>query len=138
MGAVRLLCWKWLRGAAFKSLQSENVGLGQNLPMHEADNRAILSLVGGDVSDPFPTAAVWADTYLQWHTNFGDVLQSEVDKQTWDTTFGEATKALGRPEGKYGKNPVHIGMHLEGLIDGGTNIPSLEKVGKQLLAFAAR
>lgn len=115
-----------------------NVNHEKFRPMHEADNRAILSLVGGDVSDPFPTAAVWAETYVQWHTNFGDVLQSEVDKQTWDTTLGEATKALGRPEGKYGKNPVHIGMHLEGLIDGGTNIPSLEKVGKQLLAFAAR
>lgn len=81
-------------------------------PMHEADNKAILSLMGGDVSDPFPTTAVWADNFVQWHTNFGDVLQSEVDKAVWDTTYGEATKALGRPEGKYGKNPVHIGMHL--------------------------
>jgi hypothetical protein len=107
-------------------------------PMHEADNTAILNLVGGNASDPFPTATVWGDTYVQWHTNFGDVLQSEVDKAIWDTSYGEATKALGKPHGKYGKNPVHIGMHLEGLISGGTNIPSLKNVCEHLLAFASR
>lgn len=106
-------------------------------PMHGADNKAILNLVGGDASDRSPATAVWADTFVQWHTNFGDVVQAEVDKMVWDTMYGEATKTLGRPEGKYGNNPVHIGMHLEGLMSGGTNIPSLKKAGDHVLAFAA-
>lgn len=107
-------------------------------PMHEADNKAILHLVGGEVSEPFPKSAVWADTFVQWPTNFGDVLQAEVDKTVWDKTYGEATNALGRPQGKYGKNPVHIGIHLEGLMSRGTNIPSLQKVGEHLLSFASQ
>lgn len=106
-------------------------------PMHEADNKAILSLVDGNVDDPFPTATVWAPKYIQWPTNFGAILKSEVDEGAWDQAFGEATKALGKPEGKYGKNPVHIGIHLENLFKSGIKMPSLEEATKSLLNFSS-
>ncbi|HLZ52520.1 MAG TPA: AAA family ATPase [Candidatus Acidoferrum sp.] len=104
---------------------------------HEIENRALLRLLGGNDSDPFPNAAVWGASYVQWPTNLGNVLKSEVDPTVWDQTFGEATKTLGNPEGSYIKNPVHIGDHVRLLKEEGHPPSSLDRLCAEIIRFAA-
>jgi putative ATP-dependent endonuclease of OLD family len=104
---------------------------------HEIENKALLRLLGGSDSDPFPNAAVWGASYVQWPTNLGNVLKSEVDPTVWDQTFGEATKTLGNPEGSYIKNPVHIGDHVRLLKAEGHPPSSLDRLCAEIRFAAA-
>ena len=61
-------------------------------PRHERDNKALLKLLGGNDSDPFPNVTAWGASYVQWATNIGNVLKAEIGVTVWDQTFGEATK----------------------------------------------
>lgn len=104
---------------------------------HERDNKALLRLLGGNDADPFPNAVVWGTSYVQWPTNFGDVLRTEVGVTVWDRTFGQATTGLGNPEGSYIKNPVHIGDHLDLLKEQGHTPASLDRLCAEIIRFAA-
>lgn len=104
---------------------------------HEKENKALLRLLGGDESDPFPKATVWGESYVQWPTNLGEVLKSEVDAAVWDKSFGQATQGLGNPEGSYMKNPVHIGDHLDLLKEGGQVPASLDRLCTEIIRFAS-
>ena len=114
-----------------------NVVNANNRPKHEKDNRALLELLSGDPTQPFPAAAVWADKFVQWPTNLGDALKSEVGQQEWDASFGQATKGLGSPEGSFAKNPVRIGDHVALLHGAGKIPPSLDRLCKEVIRFAA-
>lgn len=103
---------------------------------HEKDNKSLLTLLGGDPNNPFPTAPVWSPRFTQWPFNLGDTLKSEVGQLDWDQTFGAASKGLGSPEGSYEKNPVHIGDHLQLLNDKGKIPTTLIKLCDELLKFA--
>jgi putative ATP-dependent endonuclease of the OLD family len=105
-------------------------------PKHEADNRNLLTLMGGNAGDPFPATVVWHDRFVQWPINLGATLRSEVDGVIWDKTFGQVTKALGNPAGSFSKNPVHIAMHLESLAKENAVPASLEKLVGHILTFA--
>jgi putative ATP-dependent endonuclease of the OLD family len=104
---------------------------------HEKDNKALLKLLGGNDADPFPKATVWGLSYVQWPTNLGDLLKTELGATVWDQTFGEATKGLGNPEGSYLKNPVHIGDHIEVLNAKGHALTSLDRLCTEIIRFAA-
>lgn len=103
---------------------------------HERDNKALLKLLGGKDTDPFPAATAWGNNYVQWPNNITDTLKSEIGGTVWDKTFGEATKGLGSPEGSYMKNPLHIGNHLELLSSKATKIPSLDQLCLSIIKFA--
>lgn len=105
-------------------------------PKHEKDNKSLLSILGGDSSVPFPSATVWADRFVQWTTNLGETLKTEVGQADWDQTFGEATKGLGSPQGSFAKNPVHIGDHVQILLARGKTPPSLDKLCKEIMRFS--
>jgi putative ATP-dependent endonuclease of OLD family len=105
-------------------------------PKHEKDNKALLSILGGNPNAPFPTATVWADRFVQWTNNLGETLKTEVGQADWGRTFGEATKALGNPEGSFAKNPVHIGDHVEILHKKGKIPQSLDKLCKEIMRFS--
>jgi putative ATP-dependent endonuclease of OLD family len=106
-------------------------------PKHERDNKALLTLLEGDFTQPFPTSVVWSNKFVQWPTNLGDTLKMEVGQNDWDQSFGEATKGLGNPEGSYAKNPLHIGNHLEILQSKGKAPQAIEKLCQELIRFAA-
>ncbi len=114
-----------------------NVTNGKYRPMHEAENTALLKLLGGKHDEPFPNNPVWGGTYIQWATNLGDTLRGEVNTGLWDVAFGKATDALGKPEGKYGKNSIHIGHHLQELHTLGATPPSLVRMAEAVVTFAA-
>ncbi len=104
---------------------------------HEKDNKALLKLLGGNDAVPFPDATVWGPSYVQWPTNLGDLLKTEIGATVWDQTFGEATKGLGNPEGSYLKNPVHIGDHIDILKSKGHTPASLDRLCAKIIRFAA-
>lgn len=105
--------------------------------LHEIDNKALLKLLGGNESDPFPSKIVWGESYVQWPTNLGDVLKTELGAHIWDTSFGKATRGLGNPVGSYKKNPIHIGDHLDLLKEGGHTPASLDRLCTEIIRFAA-
>jgi predicted ATP-dependent endonuclease of OLD family len=104
-------------------------------PKHEKDNKALLSVLGGNPNIPFPIDTVWGDRFVQWPSNFGNVRRDEVGAADWDRAFGRATKNLGDPTGSYAKNPIHIGKHIEILWNEGKEPPSLERLGREMLRF---
>jgi len=106
-------------------------------PRHERDNKALLKLLGGNDSAPFPNETAWGAFYVQWATNIGDILRVEVGATVWDQTFGQATSGLGNPEGSYMKNPVHIGDHLDLLKEEGHTPASLDRLCTEIIRFAA-
>lgn len=105
-------------------------------PRHERDNKALLKIMGGNDAEPFPSATVWGTSYVQWPTNLGDALKSDVGAAVWDQTFGEATRGLGNPTGTYAKNPIHIGDHLEILQQKGHIPASLDRLCEEIIQFA--
>lgn len=105
---------------------------------HERDNKALLRLVGGDDSKPFPSTNVLTNKCAIWTSNMGDVLKAEATAAKWDSTYTQATKGLGSPTGSYQKNTTHIGDHLAILRGGNTALPSLDKLCGELLDFAKR
>ncbi|TVR07031.1 MAG: ATP-dependent endonuclease [Salinarimonadaceae bacterium] len=114
-----------------------NINNATTRPKHEKDNKVILALLGGESTHPFPAATVWADRFVQWPTNLGDVLRAEVGEHDWNQSFSEATKGLGNPEGSFAKNPVHIGDHIGKLQDKGKIPQSLEKLCNEVMRFAS-
>lgn len=104
---------------------------------HETENRALLRLLGGNDSDPFPSAACWGTSFVEWPTNFGAALKAEVDPAVWDQAFGQATRGLGNPEGSYIKNAVHIGDHLQILRERRHPPPTLERLCTEIIRFAS-
>ena len=106
-------------------------------PKHEKDNKALLSILGGDPNVAFPLKTVWDKRFVQWTSNLGDTLRTEVGQTDWNEAFGEATKGLGNPEGSFAKNPVHIGAHLEKLNERGKTPVSLDRLCRELMRFSA-
>ena len=104
---------------------------------HEIDNKAILKLLGGNDANPFPSQTVWGNSYVQWSTNLGDVLKSEVGAGIWDQTYSEATKGLGSPQGSYLKNFIHIADHLDLLKEKGNTPASLDRLCEEIIGFAS-
>ena len=104
---------------------------------HEKDNKALLGVLNGDNTQPFPTSTVWDDKFVQWPTNLGDVFRSEVEKVEWDKAFGEATKGLGNPEGSFAKNTIHIGDHIALLHKNGNVPASLDRLCKEIMKFVS-
>jgi putative ATP-dependent endonuclease of OLD family len=103
---------------------------------HERDNRALLTLLGGDPAVPFPDESVWGASFVQWPHNLGVTLKTEVGAAIWDQTFGEATRGLGTPDGSYMKNPVHIGDHLTLLKARGSIPASLDALCQGIIRFS--
>ena len=103
---------------------------------HERDNKALLSLAGGDPSVPFPDSTTWGNGFIQWQTNLGLGVRRDVEQQIWDKTYGIATKNLGNPEGNYTKNITHIGDHMSLLKEKGISLVSLEKTCLNIMIFA--
>lgn len=103
--------------------------------LHQKDNSLVLSLLGGDASQPFPSAATWHDQFVMWPINLGVLLKGEAGSAVWDSTYSAATKGLGNPEGSFQKNTVHIGEHLSILKGKGVKLPTLDRLCSTILDF---
>ncbi|KJJ95391.1 hypothetical protein UB44_19940 [Burkholderiaceae bacterium 26] len=101
---------------------------------HKRDNTALLTVLGGDVNQPFPEKAIWTDTYVAWSTNMGTTVQGEVDEQAWNDAGNFASAQCGMAK-ELGKNSLHIGARLAWLWEKGHKVPSLERLCDSVISF---
>lgn len=101
---------------------------------HERDNRALLTLLGGNAADPFPTAAQTGANFTVWPANLGDALRDDVGQARWDQLHNAASERFGHPAG-FGKNAMHIGTKLALARAAGDRFPSLDALCDRILGF---
>lgn len=102
---------------------------------HERDNIALLRALGGDVTTPFPTMTIWTDQFVAWSTNFGEVVQSELDPDAWKAANDFASAECGMAK-DLGKNSLHIGARLAWLWEKKLTSPSLDQLCEKVISFA--
>lgn len=117
----------------FVVFDSDSDAEPEYLQSHRSDNTALLKALGAHDHDPLPEETVWNDTFVQWSTNFGKIVESEVERLAWDRAFGKARRELGNPRGDFKKNPILIGHLLAELYADRVSIPSLQKLCEKLI-----
>lgn len=110
-------------------------GKADQAPKHEADNKALLNLLGADASEPFPKSAIWAEDHAIWPENLDHELCTEVGKDRWEKLYAEASLQFGNPKG-FGKNSMHIASKLALAHAAGDKLSTLDKLCDHLLNFA--
>jgi len=101
---------------------------------HKRDNLALLNVLGGDISNPFPDATIWAERFVAWSTNFGDTVKSEIAADSWKAACDFASAECGMAK-ELGKNSLHIGARLAWLWEKGHVPRSLERLCQVVLSF---
>ncbi len=104
-------------------------------PKHEKDNKTLLGLLGGDVSQPFPAEALWATDHIVWTNNITDMLEQEIGAAKYATYCNQADTLYGQPGGME-KNTLCIGSRLQFAFDDGTRPASLDRMCKAILDAA--
>ncbi|MDR5819317.1 AAA family ATPase [Caballeronia sp. LZ043] len=105
---------------------------------HEKDNLSLFRLLAMEDGAPFPTHTVWANTFVAWPTNFGDVVNQELKESLGENVYNdvknEAHASYGNAKSLH-KNPLLIGAKLALALDKGGKPPSLEKLCDTILNF---
>jgi predicted ATP-dependent endonuclease of OLD family len=101
--------------------------------LHQADNLAILRLMGGDESEVFPEQVVWEKNYAIWPDTLDQVLKADVGSERWDQIYGQVNQQFGNPKG-FGQNAMHIGAKLALLHDAGEVCTSLDRLCQTIVA----
>ena len=102
--------------------------------VHERDNRAIFTLVGGPVNDPFPAATEWGDRYAAWPGDLGRCVKDEAGEH-WEPA-GNAASAVCGGSGGLQKNTLHIGARLKELHRRGAGTDTLDRLCNEIVEFA--
>ena len=66
-------------------------------PQHERDNKALLSLLGGNPDTPFPDTTVWAERFVQWPNNLGLYLEEGGRIDRLGPSFQRSDKWTRKP-----------------------------------------
>jgi len=110
----------------------------QHKHLHERDNRALLSLCGGDVNDPFPDVCVEGARFTSWPCDLGKSVKDDfvhsLGQDAWDKVVGEAHSLFGNA-GSLKKNTMLIGAKLAIALDKGGQSASLDRLCNRLVNF---
>jgi hypothetical protein len=110
----------------------------QRKAVHERDNRALLSLCGGDVNDPFPAACVEGARFTAWHCNLGKSVQDDfvnsLGQDGWNKVVTDAHALFGNAS-SLKKNTMVIGAKLALAVDAGGKSQSLDRLCNRLIEF---
>jgi putative ATP-dependent endonuclease of the OLD family len=108
-------------------------------PKHEADhkreNTRLLTILGGNAQEPFPTDTIWAPDYVIWSETIGDTIKKEIPPDKL-VEFENKANALYGNAGGLQKNSLQIGAKLQLAFEAGIRPPSLEKLCEAILAGA--
>jgi len=99
---------------------------------HEKDNKALLKLLKHDHTECFPITTIWGKNYAVWHSDIGEVVQSEIGPD-W-TTFSQKADAEFGHVGNLRKHTLHIGSALTSAWAAGKKSTSLERLCTSLIA----
>lgn len=105
-----------------------------NRALHQRDNTALLTLVGGNPAVPFPVATQSSAAFTMWPENLGNILRNDVGQARWDQLHQAASVRFGHPGG-FGKNSMHIGTKLAIARQANDTFPSLDALCDRILAF---
>ena len=116
----------------------DKCGTAQHRTSHERDNKAILRLCSLDDTMPIPDQTVWRGDFVMWSCEIETTVINDVGKEKWIAlqqrvrTDHEITDV-----GNLDKNASFIGLVLAQAWEEGIKIPSLERLCKAILEFAA-
>jgi energy-coupling factor transporter ATP-binding protein EcfA2 len=101
----------------------------------KSDNERLLKLLGQDTSNPFPAAAVFADTHIIWPKNFGEQVKADYSEADWSTWKNDTEAELGQCGGLE-KNSMCIAGILEKAWAAGQPSKTLQDVCELLVKFS--
>jgi predicted ATP-dependent endonuclease of OLD family len=102
---------------------------------HEADNRALMSLLGLEGTPAFPAATIWNEAATIWETSLTKVIESDFGTELWAQSKETVRAAHGCPP-RIDKTAYYIPEFLqEGWIRGGGS-PSCERLVNSILKGA--
>ena len=96
-------------------------------PMHERDNRALLSLFGRAEAGPFSADTLSGRGYTLWSSCLEKAVAAEFGDECWSAAQEAADRALGHC-GDMKKHSLHIGVKLAHAWDQRGRSQSLESV----------
>lgn len=112
----------------------------QRKAVHERDNRALLSLCGGDVNDPFPAACVEGARFTAWPCNLGKAVQDDfvnsLGQDGWNKVLTDAHAMFGNAS-SLKKNTMVIGAKLALALDAGGSSPCLDRLCDRIIEVKA-
>jgi putative ATP-dependent endonuclease of OLD family len=105
---------------------------------HEADNKALLQLLGGDPNTLFPDATIQTALYTIWPSNMGKVVDAELEytlgRERYSKIQDQARDEYGQ-DGSLEKNTLLIGSKLFLAKEAGGTSASLDRLCQKLLEF---
>jgi putative ATP-dependent endonuclease of the OLD family len=107
----------------------------QKRSKHETDNKALLTLVGGDATIPFPAVTTWGKNYLVWPDHISKTIASDIGEDPWNDIKNRVNVEFGNP-GSFEKNTMHIASKLNLVHQRGHAPTSLNELCNLILDFA--
>lgn len=106
----------------------------EHITKHKLDNKAILTLMGYESEDEWPTNDFWKSDLVMWKENLTKLTEAEIGGN-WQNHVNAAAAHYGQPGGLK-KNPLAISRALETAWNNGDKSLSLEKLATNIVSFA--
>lgn len=112
-----------------------NCRSGDQRRRHEADNQALLALLG-EPSTPFPAATLQGSSCTVWPSNLTEVVKQDFGGRL--DKFKEPVRVNFAQEGDLEKNVLFLAEWLTAASDAGCQSPSLAGLCNSILEFAKK
>lgn len=106
-------------------------------PTHEAENKAILILLGTTGGSAFPTSDHWSDGLTVWANNLTKRIEADFGKEEWNDCLDQVRAENGHPP-DINKNGYFIPDFLEKAWGKGLSSDNMERLCHEILAHAER
>lgn len=101
---------------------------------HKNDNKAILTILGYDGENEWPTSTLWKDDSTLWKTNITELVKDELGEK-WKEYFDAACAHYGNA-GDLKKNPLAISKALESGWNDNVRSASLTQLSENIIRYA--
>lgn len=108
----------------------------EHINKHKKDNSSILSLMGYNGQNEWPTSDVWQTDLTMWQTNLTKSVEAEIGAN-WQQHVDDAAAFYGQPGGLK-KNPLAVSRALQSAWLKGERSLSLERLAKSIIEFSAQ
>lgn len=116
----------------------DKIGKDEHKRSHERDNRALLRLVGGNESEPFPNDTVWGNQFVMWPRDFASCVESDLSSSLGERGYQDVTDKAHARCGNAGgikKHTMLIGAKLAFAHAAGGKSPTLDRLCQAILNF---
>jgi len=106
----------------------------KHVPLHKRDNKALLSLMGYEDEDEWPSDHIIKDDFSLWSNNLTKTVEIEIGEK-WAEHKNSAASDYGHP-GNMTKNPLAISRAHEKAWAAGDVSESLKSLADRMISFA--